>query len=129
MGDYEGAARVGGTVDAERLANRERRAMLYADMGRALAHIPGRQRVAVTALAMAARTPPQRIRNSPARHAVEGMLNRAKAEAVEAGWPRGWACRTKGSPLRAGRSRTRSHSASSCSNSLFAACRPSEVSG
>ncbi|TDD76166.1 helix-turn-helix domain-containing protein [Actinomadura rubrisoli] len=83
VGDYEGAVRGAETVDPERLVNRERQAMFHADIGRALAHLPGRQRDAVSALVTAERIAPQRIRNSsPARHAIEVMLEQAKAAAV-----------------------------------------------
>ncbi|WP_131735867.1 helix-turn-helix domain-containing protein [Actinomadura roseirufa] len=83
VGDYEGAVRAAETVDPEHLDSRERRAMLWADVGRALAHIPGRQRDAVSTLVRAERIAPQRIRNSvPARHAIEVMLTQAKAAAV-----------------------------------------------
>ncbi|MUN35267.1 helix-turn-helix domain-containing protein [Actinomadura litoris] len=83
VGDHEGAARTAETVDPERLGSRERQAMLWADLGRALAHMPGRQRDAVSALVRAERIAPQRIRNSgPARHAIEVMLSQAREAAV-----------------------------------------------
>ncbi|MFC6884919.1 MULTISPECIES: helix-turn-helix domain-containing protein [Actinomadura] len=82
-GDYEGAVRAASSVNPERLANKERKAMLFADVGRALAHVTGRERDAVAALAKAERIAPQRIRNStPARHAVEVLLEQARAAAV-----------------------------------------------
>lgn len=75
-GDYEKAVKLSKTVNAARLINRERQAVFYADTGRAMAHLSGRQRDAVELLKKAETVAPQRIRNSsPVQETVRYLLN------------------------------------------------------
>jgi hypothetical protein len=76
-GDYEEAVKLSKSVDPTRLPHRERQAMFYADTGRALAHLSGRQSDAVEHLQKAEGIAPQRIRNSaPVQEAIAYLLNK-----------------------------------------------------
>ncbi|GAA4612819.1 helix-turn-helix transcriptional regulator [Actinoallomurus liliacearum] len=76
-GDYGKAVEVAKKVDPMRLLHRERQAVFYADTGRALAHLNGRQRDAVEMLKKAELIAPQRIRNSPpVQETITYLLNK-----------------------------------------------------
>ncbi|KWX02649.1 hypothetical protein TH66_12925 [Carbonactinospora thermoautotrophica] len=82
LGDPERAVEAAHAVSPERLPLPRRQAMYYADVGRALAKLPGKQREAVQALRTAERLAPQRVHASPiVRDTVAMMLNRARAQA------------------------------------------------
>jgi transcriptional regulator with XRE-family HTH domain len=77
LGDYEGAVQRSKGVDPSRLPHRERRAVFYADTGRALAHLRGKERNAVDQLQRAEAIAPQRIRNSGSvQETITYLLNK-----------------------------------------------------
>ena len=76
-GDYDKAVKLSRSVDPNRLPHRERRAMYYADTGRALAHLSGRHNDAVEYLQVAERIAPQRIRNNAlVQETITYLLNK-----------------------------------------------------
>lgn len=77
LGDYAEAVQRSRDVNPGRLPHRERRAVFYADTGRALAHLRGKERSAVEQLQKAESLAPQRIRNSgPVQEAITYLLNK-----------------------------------------------------
>ncbi|MCD0448722.1 helix-turn-helix domain-containing protein [Actinocorallia sp. API 0066] len=82
LGDYGRAAELATQVDASPLPL-TRRSHLYAEAGRALAHVKGKERQAITLLRQAEDVAPQRIRNSTAvKGTVSYLLSRARSESV-----------------------------------------------
>ncbi|WP_202637915.1 helix-turn-helix domain-containing protein [Bailinhaonella thermotolerans] len=79
MGDSGKADEVARSVVPELIGSRGRQATFFADWGRALAHLPGRDREAIEKLRRAERLAPEQVRNSPlVRETVSHLLNRAR---------------------------------------------------
>lgn len=83
-GEYRRVVEIAEDVHPESLPKAANRQSSYwLDLGRALAHIPGRDRAAIVALARAETLAPQYMRALPAaRNAVAALIGRARQRAV-----------------------------------------------
>jgi len=82
-GEYRHVVDLAGMVHLPDLPDASRQSSYHLDLGRALAHLPGRDRDAVVALAQAEAVAPQYMRVLPAaRHAVAALVGRARQRAV-----------------------------------------------
>jgi transcriptional regulator with XRE-family HTH domain len=83
-GEYRRVVEIAQTVHPENLSKSANRVSTYwLDLGRALSHVPGRDREAVVALARAEALAPQYMRVLPAaRNAVAALVGRARQRAL-----------------------------------------------
>lgn len=82
LGEPDKAVEVTESVQPELISSHGRRATFYADWGRALAQLPGRERDAIEKLRIAERHAPEQIRNNPlVRETVTHLLERARSAA------------------------------------------------
>lgn len=83
LGEHQRVIEIANGIDPSRAEHANRQSMYWLDLGRAMSHVPGRDRDAVVAFAQAERAAPQYIRALPAaRNAVAALIGRARQRAV-----------------------------------------------
>lgn len=82
-GEWRKVVEVADTIHPQLLPHSNRQSHYWLDRGRALSHIPGRDRDAVLAFAQAERVAPQYMRALPAaRNAVHALIGRARQRSI-----------------------------------------------